>query len=454
MEREGSAAVLADLNQRLQLVIAIDGGHLFRYHHLLADALSEDLLTVGPSAIPLLHERASGWYAAHDDLDRAVRHATKSGKTALVSDLVWPEVVRCASSGRLDRLQTWLAGLTAHQIGEDRWLTLASAWAALQQGDGPSMLHWVLTAERHAGRGWRTDAGTDVYAANIALMRALIGAGGLEDTRDLSERALAGLEPDDGFRSLAAFLRGVALTLQRDLDGALKSLAEADNLARSLDVPIIEADAKSWLGMLAIFAGDRERGIRLISDATDVIRRNNLDRLASSAHCLTAQALVLAMRGDKKAAATGLATARRLSGLVEEIAPWFAVVGRLVQARTAIALGDGATARLLIAEAKQAMTPDLLASSASESLMEAEDALGRLSIDGVTTRPLTASELRILQFLPSHLTLPQIGEHLFLSQSTVKTHVVSIYRKFDVASRADAVDRARALGLIEAPLVD
>jgi LuxR family maltose regulon positive regulatory protein len=454
LDRSDSAAVLADLHQRLQLIVETDVDHTYRYHHLLADALTEDLLTLDPSAIPGLHEGAARWYDAQEDRDRAVRHATASGNTALVSELVWPEVARYASSGRLDRLPTWLAELTERQIQEDRWLTLAAAWVALQQGDGTAMMHWVLTAERHAGRSWRADSRTETYAANVALMFALIGSGGLADTRDLSERALTGLEPDNGFRSLAAFLRGVVLTLERDLEAAVRSLTEADHLARSLNVPIIEADAKSWLGMLAIFAGDRDRGIRLISEATDVIRRNNLDRLASSAHCLTAQALVLAMRGDKKAAATGLAKARRLSGLIEEIAPWFAVVGRLVQARTAILLGDGATARLLIAEAKQAMTPDLLASSASDSLKDAEDALGQLSIDGVSTRPLTAAELRILQFLPSHLTIPQIGEHLFLSQATVKTHVLSIYRKFGVASRGEAVIRARTLGLIEAPLTD
>ena len=63
---------------------------------------------------------------------------------------------------------------------------------------------------------------------------------------------------------------------------------------------------------------------------------------------------MLALVGDKSAASSTLATARRLSGLAGQIAPWFAVAGRLIQARTAILLGDGATARLLIAEARRA----------------------------------------------------------------------------------------------------
>ncbi|MEI2784445.1 MAG: LuxR C-terminal-related transcriptional regulator [Candidatus Nanopelagicales bacterium] len=77
-----------------------------------------------------------------------------------------------------------------------------------------------------------------------------------------------------------------------------------------------------------------------------------------------------------------------------------------------------------------------------------------MSDHGGAVGALTTTELRILQFLPSYLTLQQIGEHLFVSQSTVKTHVLSIYRKFGVTSRADAVEYARSWGLVEAPLPD
>ena len=65
---------------------------------------------------------------------------------------------------------------------------------------------------------------------------------------------------------------------------------------------------------------------------------------------------------------------------------------------------------------------------------------------------LTAAEIRVLQFLPSHLTFPQIGEHLFLSANTVKTHALSIYRKLGATSRNEAVTRAQSLGLVEAPM--
>lgn len=455
LEREDSAAVLAELHQRIQLVIAIDPDERrFRLHHLLAEELTADLQRLEPARVTGLHERACLWFEAHGDTDAAIRHAIASGDMGLASRMIWPEVAGCVASGRLDRLRSWLVGLSDRQLAGDRWLSMAAVWASLQQGDAVAMGRWARIAERHAGPDWRQEARHDRYAATVAVLHALLGSGGLDDTRDLCERALQGLAPDDLFRASAASNLGIAQTLQRDLEGGRASLIEAASLARSLGVPIVEVNATSWLGLLALAEGERERGIRLITEATDVIRRNHLDRLATGALSMTAQALVLALLGDKSTASTTLATARRLSGLLGDVAPWFAVTGRLIQARTAILVGDGATARLLIAEAKAHMTPELSSSSAADSLAEAEEFLARMSALGGPAGALTTAELRVLQFLPSHLTLQQIGEHLFVSQSTVKTHVLSIYRKLGVGSRSEAVAHARALGLVESPIAD
>jgi LuxR family maltose regulon positive regulatory protein len=62
--------------------------------------------------------------------------------------------------------------------------------------------------------------------------------------------------------------------------------------------------------------------------------------------------------------------------------------------------------------------------------------------------PLTDRERQILRYLPSHLTLRQIGVVMCLSTNTVKTHVKSIYRKIGAISRDDAVNIARSHGLV------
>ena len=61
---------------------------------------------------------------------------------------------------------------------------------------------------------------------------------------------------------------------------------------------------------------------------------------------------------------------------------------------------------------------------------------------------LTARELTIWGYLKSGNENKEIAEHLFLTQSTVKTHLSSIYRKLEVDNRTQAVEFARKHALL------
>jgi LuxR family maltose regulon positive regulatory protein len=62
--------------------------------------------------------------------------------------------------------------------------------------------------------------------------------------------------------------------------------------------------------------------------------------------------------------------------------------------------------------------------------------------------PLSERELAVLRFLPTNLSAGEIGSELFVSVHTVKTHMRKLYAKLDVHTRAEAVQRGRALGLL------
>jgi LuxR family maltose regulon positive regulatory protein len=80
-----------------------------------------------------------------------------------------------------------------------------------------------------------------------------------------------------------------------------------------------------------------------------------------------------------------------------------------------------------------------------------EETEGRLALQAESAaEQLTVAELRILRQLPSHLSFPQIAAAVHLSPNTVKTHVRSIYAKFGVSSRRDAIEHARRAGLLGA----
>lgn len=53
-----------------------------------------------------------------------------------------------------------------------------------------------------------------------------------------------------------------------------------------------------------------------------------------------------------------------------------------------------------------------------------------------------------MAYLPTHLSFGEIGEILFVSRNTVKSHAMAIYRKLGVTSRSEAVVEARRFGLI------
>lgn len=61
---------------------------------------------------------------------------------------------------------------------------------------------------------------------------------------------------------------------------------------------------------------------------------------------------------------------------------------------------------------------------------------------------LTERELTVLRYLPTMYKAAEIATDLFVTVNTVKSHTQSIYRKLDVRTRRDAVDRARELDLI------
>jgi DNA-binding CsgD family transcriptional regulator len=61
---------------------------------------------------------------------------------------------------------------------------------------------------------------------------------------------------------------------------------------------------------------------------------------------------------------------------------------------------------------------------------------------------ISDAEARVLRYLPTNLTAPEIAAELYVSVHTVKTHMRHIYSKLDAHRRRDAVEHARALGLL------
>ena len=118
-------------------------------------------------------------------------------------------------------------------------------------------------------------------------------------------------------------------------------------------------------------------------------------------------------------------------------------------ARVYLALDDAAGAREVLRQARSVLQkrPDL--GVLPKEVDELESKLDMMRTGVVGASSLTAAELRLVPFLPTHLTYPQIGERLYLSRNTVKSQGISIYQKLGVSSRAEAIERLREFGLLE-----
>ncbi|WP_420124446.1 LuxR C-terminal-related transcriptional regulator [Nakamurella sp.] len=84
---------------------------------------------------------------------------------------------------------------------------------------------------------------------------------------------------------------------------------------------------------------------------------------------------------------------------------------------------------------------DFVAGFVDEPPVDAADA-------AVPAERLTERELVIVRYLPTMLKASEIAADLFVSVNTVKAHLRSIYRKLDATNRREAVERARAQGLL------
>jgi LuxR family transcriptional regulator, maltose regulon positive regulatory protein len=159
-------------------------------------------------------------------------------------------------------------------------------------------------------------------------------------------------------------------------------------------------------------------------------------------------ARVAARRGDIGHARHQVTQAARLQPLLTYALPVVSAQTLLELAGAYLALGDrgGALAMLRQAQDIFQQRPDLGVLPQEAAKLRAE--VNTIAYGTAGASSLTTAELRLLPLLCTHLTLKEISERLSLSRHTVKTQATSIYRKFGVSSRNQAITVLQELGLL------
>jgi LuxR family maltose regulon positive regulatory protein len=415
----------------------------YRYHHLFSDLLRHELRRSRPELVSELHRRASGWFRERDLVEEAIDHALAAGDADSAEELVAVNWNAFFNRGCLATVAGWLDALPREAIGEDTRLWLAKAWTSLDSGDLAAVEPLLEAADAPAASAWKR------------LLRALhrFKVGDAEGAR----RQVAGLEGTGEseplfWSTVAGCVEGVAAYWLDDPAAASAALDRARELAERDEnhlgqlyslgyLALIDADARDWP------AADRRLEQVAVVEAAEPRVRDHFAALAArvaegrvaehgarpeQAMCAFERAVELAHRGG---------------GRPELLCALLRLAGAQQQA------GDVTSARALVLEARETLD-EMAEPMPFEGLVE--DAERRLHLAQVrATKPaasegdaLSGRELAVLRLLPTGLTQREIGDELFVSMNTVKSHLRSIYRKLDAPTREDAVGRARELGLL------
>ena len=225
-------------------------------------------------------------------------------------------------------------------------------------------------------------------------------------------------------------------------------LEQAVAIARSGANSMAVLRAQGTLAAVTLAAGDLEAAARWVAAADALCAQQSLEEYWMGS-------LATAVAGQLAAEAGELEHARERLERAVVLALRGAARLEHIYALAALApvqstLGDADAAAATLRSARLAlrgspspgMFPHLL-NDVGRRLKGKADATGPAEVE-----ELSAREMSVLRLLCSELSIADIGQQLYISRNTVKTHVRGIYRKLDADTRAVAVARAKELRLL------
>ena len=420
---------------------------------------TESLHATAPADIPGLLRRAADWYRSAGQTEEAVRLLIAAGdrlpaaQLLLAAEDVFLEQGMAATFLRL-----------GDQLGEatirsDPRLAVTLAGAAGQSGQPDRVPALLDIAEPHLAddrpiAGWRS------LAAAAAVLRAAYDPVVRADppaALAYAERA-ARLETDptlQGYVVARITLGAVLSGLDRHPD-AVPVLTDAWERSARIDMPMfIRLQAAGLLAMCLFETGEVDAARRLVRQTAPAVQAT-VDALGDAS--AVAVTFLITIDGRLAYRDGRPETARRLLARAAELAriaghPSQQVHVLTALADAALATGDRAAARAALEEARETAETGVAFPATARRLAAAEERLGKRAgraarRNGQLAEELTDRELSLLRALQGPLSQREIGHELYLSINTIKGYTKSLYRKLGAASRTEAVERGRQLGLI------
>jgi LuxR family maltose regulon positive regulatory protein len=447
LDRTDSASLLGELERSHLFLTRLEKGGWYRVHPLFAEFAAFALAAEEPGAAPELHRRAASWLAGNRHPVEAIDHAAAAGDFDLVGRLVVAYHLALIRTGHARTVLRWAEELPEAHLLEYPELAVAGATAALMIGGRTVERRRLLRLAERA----RSDRRGPYVDAVAAMVRSAAMDGTADEALEAGIRAveLAEADADDVLvAALAALAR--ARYFVGDLDGAwetaLRAVEHPDAAGRAPG----HSFARATLAHVAADRGQLAAARVHAEKAKALVSAVGSNRSWLGAGASIALGVVLAAEDRLADAERELVAAERF--YQDELASPHQVWLLLLLARVRVQRGRLTAATETLHEARDALREledgAALARLAAEVEAEIVDARDQANGSELVERPSEA-ELAVLRRLTTDLSIREIGRELFLSPNTVRTHLRSIYRKLGVGSRADAVARAEALGLLD-----
>ena len=448
VEGKGSDRILRDLAATNQLVVPLDAqGGWFRYHTLLREHLLA-ILERDREAAAAVNRRAAAWFAANGMPELAVDHLFAAGDPDAAAAQACAIVPRMFREGREITFARWLHQLDDDGLRRQPFLAAMAAWMYAIQGrasDAEHMLDLTTGAEYDAGR----PPGTEAYEEARASVRALSARDGLDAAMVDAALAVDRSTRLSVWRQQSLAVMGSILILTGDREQGEGVLAEASSAAQALGAVRAVVFADSWRALSAIQREDWATADALSRRSADAAARRQYDPDAISAARSVVAARIAVHRGELADARREMASFQLARSSLGVAMSWISVRCLIEGARTHLALADPAGARSCLQQAGDILVRRPHLGQLGPEVTELRDRIRNLPPGPGGTSTLTPAEVRVLRLLPTYLTASEMAERLYVTPNTVRTQIQALYGKLGATSRAEAVEAAIEIGLLE-----
>ena len=442
-DRQAGMLLRTLAHQNLFVAALDDADEWFRYHHLFAEFLQGELARSDAVDVAALHGRAAAWFEGRGELDEAVRHWLAAGDVARAGQIVCRVHMDYAQHARHETTRRWLEMFTDEQILSDAALTITGGFVGPMAGDTPRGRRWAAAALRaQVGDGRWPGANVPIRAMQALLIASLAPEG----VAQMRQNAQLAFTLSDGVdltvHAVAATLLGEALWLEGDNAAAARHLRVGEEEGAVAHC-IAQVTA---MGVRALLLEDEGRWAEARSKTAAGLARFEEAGLGWIPVLLPlplARARLEAREGD--AALTGHVDAIAQQIRQPNVAPYLALLADVLVGEILVERGDLGAATHWMREAFDHLATYPDAGVLGQRLLRLRVVLERRRL----IEPLTGAERRVLELLPTQLTLKEIAGRLDVSLETVRTHVRAVYRKLDAHDRSEAVARARELGMLD-----